>query len=87
VAEHSSSERVQGLVDRRELARQLGVSHATVTRLTREGAPVIYVGQSPRYDVAAFRAWLGERGRREAKAAPARRDNIPGVRLLSRPRS
>jgi hypothetical protein len=87
LAEHVPSSTTQALVDRRELARLLAMSPATVTRLTSEGAPVIHVGDSPRYDVAAFRAWLDERGRRGTKASAARSDTIAGVRLLSRGRS
>lgn len=72
------------LVDRREAARVLGVSPATVGRLMSEGAPHVFVGQSPRFDVAAFRAWLEARGRQGTKAAPAKTEKIGGVRLLSR---
>jgi hypothetical protein len=85
-AEHSPPEGISGLVDRRELARLLDVSLATVTRLTSEGGPVTYVGESPRYEVAAFRAWLEERGRRGTKPSPARSEKVAGVRLLSRGR-
>ncbi len=63
LAEHAPSSATPALVDRHELARLLDVSLATVTRLTNEGGPVTYVGESPRYDVVAFRAWLDERGR------------------------
>lgn len=71
------------LVDRRELARLLDVSTATVTRLTAEGMTCLHVGDSPRYDVDAVRAWLAERGRQGTKAkAPT--GPIAGVRLLSR---
>lgn len=72
------------LVDRRELARVLGVSAATVTRLTAEGLSCTYVGDSPRYSLHEVRAWLAARGRQGTKAAPSRRETIAGVRLLSR---
>jgi hypothetical protein len=74
------------LRDRRELAHHLGVSPATVTRLTAEGCPCTYVGDSPRYDIGAVCAWLAERGRRGTKAGPSKHERIPGVRLLSRAR-
>ena len=72
------------LVDKRELARKLAVSPATITRLVQEGAPVTFVGLSPRFDVGAFRAWLDARGRRGTVAAATKRETIAGVRLLSR---
>jgi hypothetical protein len=71
------------LVDKRELARTLTVSPATITRLVQEGAPVTFVGQSPRFDIGAFRAWLDTRGRQGTKAKPSS-DRVAGVRLLSR---
>ncbi len=75
------------LVDKQELARTLSVSPATITRLVQEGAPVTFVGQSPRFDIGAFRAWLDARGRLGTRAAPSKRgarEAIPGVRLLGR---
>lgn len=73
------------LVDRRELARVLDVSAATVGRLVADGAPHVFVGQAPRFDVAAFRAWLDERGRQSTKATPPKApERVAGVRLLSR---
>lgn len=71
------------LVDKRELARSLAVSLATITRLVQEGAPHTFVGSSPRFDVEAFRTWLDERGRRGTQAKPSSAP-IAGVRLLSR---
>lgn len=72
------------LVDKRELARTLSVSPATITRMTAEGMPHVYAGASPRYDLAEVRAWLDERGRKGTHATPPKREAIPGVRLLSR---
>ncbi len=72
------------LLDKRELARALDVSPATITRLTGEGMPHLFVGASPRYDVESVRAWLAERGRQGTTAKPSRRETIAGVRLLSR---
>jgi hypothetical protein len=67
-----------------ELARLESCSRATIRRLVTEGAPVTYVGQSPRFDVEAFRSWLYVRGRLGTKVATSKRDPIEGVRLLSR---
>jgi hypothetical protein len=72
------------LVDRRETARALGVSPATVTRLTAEGMPCTHVGDAGRYSLSEVRAWLDARGRQATKAAPSKRETVPGVRLLSR---
>lgn len=66
-----------------ELARLESCSRATIRRLVAEGAPVTYVGQSPRFDVEAFRSWLDGRGRQGTKAKPSSA-SIAGVRLLSR---
>jgi hypothetical protein len=84
LAENAPSPSMTVLVDRRELARLLGVSTATVTRLTVEGMPCTHVGDSPRHDVEAVRTWLVERGRRGTKAAPSKGETVSGVRLLSR---
>jgi hypothetical protein len=67
-----------------ELARAEAGSVATVRRLVREGGPVHYLGASPRFDLAEWRAWCAERGRRGTKAKPSS-GSIAGVRLLSRP--
>jgi hypothetical protein len=66
------------------LAHAEGCSRATVRRLLREGAPVHYVGASPRFDLTEWRAWCAERGRRGTKAAPTKGEKVAGVRLLSR---
>ncbi len=72
------------LLDKRELARAFDVSAATITRLTGEGMPHVFVGASPRYVLDEVRAWLAERGRQGTTAKPSRRETIAGVRLLSR---
>jgi predicted DNA-binding transcriptional regulator AlpA len=72
------------LVDRRELARLLGVSSATITRMTAEGMPHVFAGASPRYAPDDVRSWLDERGRRGTKATLPKHVTIGGVRLLSR---
>jgi hypothetical protein len=68
-----------------ELARLESCSRATIRRLVAEGAPVTYLGQSPRFDVEAFRAFLESRGRKGTHApVKASSGPIAGVRLLSR---
>lgn len=85
LAEQSPAAPAAPLVGRHELARLLGVSAATVTRMTGDGMPHVFAGASPRYAPDDVRAWLAERGRKATKAAPARSGvPIPGVRLLSR---
>jgi hypothetical protein len=66
-----------------DLARLESCSRATIRRLVAEGAPVTHIGQSPRFDVQAFRAWLDARGRKGTTAKPSS-GPIAGVRLLSR---
>jgi hypothetical protein len=84
----------QPLVDKRELARVLGVSVATIDRLDREGQPHVRVGDVKRYCVADVVAWHRERTPppSEAPAAPRASASAPqltagdgGVKLLSRP--
>jgi hypothetical protein len=84
---------VEPLVDRRELARLLSVSIATVDRLDREGQPHVRVGDSKRYHVAEVLRWHRERTPAEAPAvaSPAQvatpaATSRGGVRVLSRPR-
>jgi hypothetical protein len=74
------------LVDRHEVARVLGVSAATVTRMQAEGMPHVFVGASPRYSLDDVRAWLVERGKQGTRAKDPKvpRHALPGVRLLSR---
>lgn len=48
------------LIDAPGLARELGVSVATVRRMSRAGAiPIVRVGDAPRYRLAAVLAALG----------------------------
>jgi excisionase family DNA binding protein len=84
LAAHASSPSAAPLVDRREVARLLNVSAATVTRMTAEGMPHVFAGASPRYSVDEVHAWLDARGRRGTKSTPPKRETIAGVRLLSR---
>jgi hypothetical protein len=70
------------------LAHAESVSRATIRRLMREpGAPVHHVGNSPRFDLAEWRAWSAERGRRAAATAtstPPPSPKVGQVCLLSR---
>ncbi|WP_437799512.1 hypothetical protein [Sorangium sp. So ce693] len=78
------------LVDVDGLASALGVSAVTVRRMVRRGCPVEWYGKSPRFDVAAVRAWARDRGphsvtpERKAPAVPS--GPIPGVELKTRKR-
>jgi hypothetical protein len=49
------------LVDRHELARLLGVSAATIARMTAEGMPHVFGGAAPRYAADEVRTWLAGR--------------------------
>ncbi len=61
--------RPQGLMAKKQIAEALGVSSATVDRLTREGLPVAaFVGDCRRYELDACRAWLAGRGKKPTKA-------------------
>ena len=71
------------LVDRHEVARLLGVSAATITRMTAEGMPHVFAGASPRYAPEEVRAWLATRGRKGTKTKGSKA-TVAGVRLLSR---
>ena len=59
------------LLTKKELATTLGVSTATVDRLTREGLRIAaYVGDARRFDLEACRTWLTARGKRPTKSPP-----------------
>jgi len=47
-----------GLEDRSEMAKVLGVTERTVIRYERLGMPFIAVGRLRLYDVSKVRAWL-----------------------------
>jgi len=71
------------------LAHSLGVSPATIDRLSRAGRiPFVYVGDARRFDVAAVIAKLKEGGVPEGattlETRPLKQLREPGVRLLSR---
>ena len=83
------------LVDKREIARLLGISVATVDRHDREGQPHIYIGDVKRYDASAVMAWHRERSVLPVPGAPPKlpqpspsqpRD-LSSVKLLSRPKA
>lgn len=82
----SAASAPEGLLTRDELAMRLRVSPVTIDRQVRDGMPREYIGDLPRFDYQACRAWLRERER----TAPSRRvsavvktDEGP-VRRLSR---
>jgi hypothetical protein len=54
-----------GLLDRRRLCDELGISPATLGRLMRSAPdfPVEYPGAFPRFDLVKVRAYLANRGR------------------------
>jgi len=57
------AEPAPALLDRAGLARTLDVGITTVDRLRREGMPALWLGDSPRFEVAACLEWLRTRGR------------------------
>jgi hypothetical protein len=61
------------LLSRSGLAAALGVSPATVSRWRVEGLPCIALGTTPRFRLAAVRAWLDSR---QTAGSPAR-DSTP----------
>lgn len=61
MAELDLGEPAPELVDRRGLAQALSVSLSSVDRLIREGAPLVRVGDAPRFRVADVVAWLQAR--------------------------
>jgi hypothetical protein len=83
VAAHAPSSAAP-LLTLEALAHTESCSRATIRRLVCEGAPCSYLGQSPRFDLLAWRAWCAERGRQGTKAKATKRAAIAGVRLLSR---
>lgn len=61
VAELLKQHQAPALLDRQGLARALGVGVDTIDRLRREGAPVLRVGDVPRFELPAVLAWLRSR--------------------------
>jgi hypothetical protein len=76
------------LVDKREAARALAVSVATIDRLDREGQPFVRVGDAKRYDLAAVLAWHRDRPASDAPASPPALPPASGtgqIKILTRP--
>jgi len=51
------------LLDTAGLARELRVSAPTIAKLRRKGCPVVWVVESPRYELAAVLEFLRARGK------------------------
>jgi hypothetical protein len=49
------------LLDRESLARSLGCTTSHVDTLRKQGMPVVWLGQAPRFELSAVLEWL--RGR------------------------
>lgn len=67
------------LLNAAQLAKALNASKATVLRLAKEpGAPITFTGNSRRFELATFEAWLKTRGQKAALAkAPVEPDEDP----------
>ncbi len=57
-------------LSKQQLRIAVGLSTSTIDRLDNEGAPHIYCGDSRRYDLNEYRAWLAHRGKKPTKAKP-----------------
>jgi hypothetical protein len=68
-----------GLVDKRTAAKMLGVSMATVDRMTAQGMPTETIGARRRFDVPQCRTWLKARGR--SATTPSRSERVIEVDL------
>jgi len=60
LAEHQP-EVVPALFDLTGIAQRLGIGITTVNRLRREGMPCVFIGDSPRFDLAECLRWIRER--------------------------
>lgn len=80
----SAASVVEPLIDKRELARRLGVSPATIDRLDREGQPFLRVGDVKRYACAEVLRWHAERTLPDAPPVTQVTPKPSGVRRLSR---
>lgn len=58
-----SNEQGPLLLDRRGMARALGIGVDTLDKLRREGLPEILVGDAPRFDRESVLVWLKDRGK------------------------
>jgi ParB-like chromosome segregation protein Spo0J len=62
IVELRASERhPAALLTREQVAQSLGVSLATIARLSRDGCPRVFVGDSPRFRLDALLHWIEER--------------------------
>lgn len=52
---------IPALIDRRTLARELGVSQPTITRMLRAGMPHLVLGSVPRFELGRVIEWLRSR--------------------------
>jgi len=73
ICELSPPERHPALLDRQQLAKELGVSAAKVDQLRREGIPHVQlgVGGVRRFELAAVLSWLRNRARDDDDRDPA----------------
>ncbi len=78
-----------GLLDRRRLCDELGISPATLGRLMRSQPdfPVEYPGAFPRFDLVKVRAYLANRGKPQRGnvtpiASPADTDDLLDDKIL-----
>jgi hypothetical protein len=55
--------RPTALIDTQDLATELHVSEPTIRKMRDEGMPVIRIGETYRYELAAVLAWLRQRGK------------------------
>lgn len=63
LSEHQGGETKPVLLDRERLAAALGCTASHVDTLRREGLPVVWLGQAPRFELQAVLDWL--RGRKK----------------------
>jgi hypothetical protein len=68
LAEHQPSAPAPALFDRTGIAQRLGLGTTTVDRLRRDGMPCVFIGDSPRFELAECLAWI--RGRNALSEGP-----------------
>ncbi len=83
-AQTSSRTTCTPLVDKREMARLLGVSTQTIDRLDREGQPFFKVGDGKRYDPSVVLEWHRDRTPSAPREVVAPEKPVSGVRRLSK---
>ena len=73
------------LLTKDDLGRALKVSPQSLNRLVAKGMPVVYVGDLPRYDLAACRAWLAAQERPPTRRSGSSKDlDLDNVRVTSK---